>query len=1788
LLIQDRSHPAKHRPWVVALSCFLLEANDPQAQQPYLEAEPNDTPQKATEFRAPATLMGDMPGGDQDAWLWTVSDVNAGRFWTLELQGLPGRLTIADIGHVRYDEAGNLAGFDRLLKIGSRDGAQPAVFDRLLFEPGEFLVGIARSGGSTRYRPAADSLAFGEQGGGGAEADTNTDAYRLIFRSDEPVPASSGSSATSQGAATVLESGAELVGFIESDAAVWYRFDIPGDKADSRWDFRVLVPVGRTVEATFRDAEGTKLASARNDSNGRLTLADISRPAGAWFVDVRPILSADEPPGFLQLISVTEAGQRIAGEEAEPNDSWNLANRADSTVCCQGEIGDSGDEDHFAYTLEQSDVLRALVVENPSGESLTACLLDERGRRIQCRDGSETIRLPNLLLPAGEYGVHVTGKSAGTGYAIAFEEEMPPEPGREVEPNDAVERAIGAPENNRIRGAFDSGDDLDYYRFTLSSDPQLWRVQAIGDGIDSLTYHDVTGTQKQSVSAARDQRRLRLDNLFLFPGTHLFSVAGRDAGDYTLLARALGAPNPDSELEPNDDASRRMPLRIGQTRIGLLSDPADVDLYRFHLAGWDHIRLAATPPADGQLAAKLYLNNELMLGAARDTEGPIELEGLFLPGDYQLELESRQPSDAEYTLSLERLDRFRCSADCEPNNNPVLASPMPPGRIVDGIVGDWDDDDWFELPAIETDQPVSFRIESESRVDVRLYNDRVERLELAEDRATSTHKGSLPAGEASYLQITGSGGRPYRLTMLLGEATEPPAATADLDASATLGLDADTVAAYARFGQQVGGELTVTNNGSEPLDLAIDASASDMSWRIDLDRTQVVVAPGAAESIDLRAIAPADARADKPVRIGIRAQAENAGFISVSADLAVDANAPLVSPVRSWAIPESLQGGLDVAQRRYGATLSAEPEPRGNIERQLEALIDGRSADGDGASFDTRRDAPLSLTVDLAGSDPVPVAGFGLNPLARINPIFAPARVELQLSVDGTSFETVATTSVLPVGTDQYVALDAPIPATRARLLLDNAWAGEIGRRLTLGEVKVIAEPGYAPVRVDDLNIAHPDNGGHVVWSNPAIGAHWDRGILTEDEDVADYEVPENSQPEWVLGFHHNRAAAIERLLWKDSEDDNDKLTEVTVSVSLESPVGPWRTVAVWNRTETGDEFVLETPIWARFVRFSAPATTEPRHVDPPEFLAVYERSTGEEYRSVASEWGFRSQSAWYEATQALHIAERYPDRGNHAADSADPLQAGTKEAGSVTLGKVSHWYRPVLPAGHNTMTFVVTGDPTVRAELSLTDTSGEPIVLRKLPYESTLQRHVFDAYVEEGRIPILEVREPPRNVLFLWDTSGSVEALRPMIMNSVTTYAADLVPGQDMANLQPFGRGGPILDEWYGEPYLMQMILNDYRSISDNSAAEDNQRTAAKALANRPGTKAIVLITDAETPREPRVWEAFARVRPRVFTLNVGELEQSQDLMQDWASVNDGHYAFIQQEGDMDIAFERVSAMLRKPAGYTLSMTTETREAPGPGFLRVVSGDDGPARGAVELILDASGSMLQRMDGRQRIDIAKEVLTTAIRQQIPERTPTALRVFGHRAPNACETNLEIPLQPLDTAAFTAKVDGIRAKNLARTPIADSLAAVQQDLQESSGPALIVLITDGEETCDGDPAAEIAELRKSGNELSLNIIGLAIDDRELADEFAVWAATGGGRYFAASDTESLESSVANALKSSYAVLDSESRKIAKGLVDGEPVALTQGNYRVVIDSPPFDVADVEIISAKTYELRLLD
>ena len=181
--------------------------------------------------------------------------------------------------------------------------------------------------------------------------------------------------------------------------------------------------------------------------------------------------------------------------------------------------------------------------------------------------------------------------------------------------------------------------------------------------------------------------------------------------------------------------------------------------------------------------------------------------------------------------------------------------------------------------------------------------------------------------------------------------------------------------------------------------------------------------------------------------------------------------------------------------------------------------------------------------------------------------------------------------------------------------------------------------------------------------------------------------------------------------------------------------------------------------------------------------------------------------------------------------------------------------------------------------------------------------------------------------------------------------------------------------------------------------------------------------------------------------------------------------------------------------------------------------------------ILDASGSMLNALDGRTRWAVAQDAIVT-LSGSLPPQRNTSLWAYGHRVPQddmeaSCQDIEEVILMsPVDPAVFDSVVHGLDAKGY--TPITTALTMVAASFPVGPDERnAIVLVSDGEETCGGDPCALAAELKARDIELRINTIGYA-SDAATRMQLQCIATVTGGIYRDANDAAELEAALEEA------------------------------------------------------------
>ncbi|MGW4346423.1 VWA domain-containing protein [Streptomyces sp. NPDC004690] len=176
----------------------------------------------------------------------------------------------------------------------------------------------------------------------------------------------------------------------------------------------------------------------------------------------------------------------------------------------------------------------------------------------------------------------------------------------------------------------------------------------------------------------------------------------------------------------------------------------------------------------------------------------------------------------------------------------------------------------------------------------------------------------------------------------------------------------------------------------------------------------------------------------------------------------------------------------------------------------------------------------------------------------------------------------------------------------------------------------------------------------------------------------------------------------------------------------------------------------------------------------------------------------------------------------------------------------------------------------------------------------------------------------------------------------------------------------------------------------------------------------------------------------------------------------------------------------------------------------------DGQAAPKVELVLDVSGSMRTRdIDGGTRMAAAKQAFNEVL-DATPEEVQLGIRTLGadyrgdDRKEGCKDTAQLYPVGPLNRTEAKTAVATLSPTGW--TPIGPALLKAATDLEGGDGTRRIVLISDGEDTCQPlDPCEVAREIAAKGIGLTIDTLGL-VPDAKTRDQLSCIADATGGTY----------------------------------------------------------------------------
>ncbi|MEK6455396.1 vWA domain-containing protein [Caldifermentibacillus hisashii] len=170
-----------------------------------------------------------------------------------------------------------------------------------------------------------------------------------------------------------------------------------------------------------------------------------------------------------------------------------------------------------------------------------------------------------------------------------------------------------------------------------------------------------------------------------------------------------------------------------------------------------------------------------------------------------------------------------------------------------------------------------------------------------------------------------------------------------------------------------------------------------------------------------------------------------------------------------------------------------------------------------------------------------------------------------------------------------------------------------------------------------------------------------------------------------------------------------------------------------------------------------------------------------------------------------------------------------------------------------------------------------------------------------------------------------------------------------------------------------------------------------------------------------------------------------------------------------------------------------------------------------VIFIIDSSGSMAQKIDGREKMASAKESILKFV-SKLPKDAKVGIRVYGHKgtgsdadkALSCSSSELVYPISNYNEGEFQAALNKFSPSGW--TPIGLALREAKNDLASFDGANntnIVYLVSDGIDTCDDQPIEAAKDLYSSNISPIINVIGFDVDSEGQNQLKQIAAATDG-------------------------------------------------------------------------------
>ncbi|GAA0593727.1 hypothetical protein GCM10009001_07380 [Virgibacillus siamensis] len=183
-----------------------------------------------------------------------------------------------------------------------------------------------------------------------------------------------------------------------------------------------------------------------------------------------------------------------------------------------------------------------------------------------------------------------------------------------------------------------------------------------------------------------------------------------------------------------------------------------------------------------------------------------------------------------------------------------------------------------------------------------------------------------------------------------------------------------------------------------------------------------------------------------------------------------------------------------------------------------------------------------------------------------------------------------------------------------------------------------------------------------------------------------------------------------------------------------------------------------------------------------------------------------------------------------------------------------------------------------------------------------------------------------------------------------------------------------------------------------------------------------------------------------------------------------------------------------------------------------------------VAILLDSSGSMANMQNGKTRMEIAKEAIKQFV-ENLPEQARISLRVYGHVGTGSkadkkksCSSIEEVyPLASYKKGKFSKALNQFEPAGW--TPMTKAIKELKRNFKKYNSKQntnIVYVVSDGVETCGGNPVKVVKSLSESNISPVVNIIGFQVNN-EGHKQLKEMAKSAHGRYINAKSKADLVS-----------------------------------------------------------------